>query len=208
MRHTGVKLRQGGFRGGPRFLSSKGEQPMTHASIQHTTNVQQDAMSASSANQSGQRRRYVVQVQTNAPREMSDDCAGRALWPQVGQTSKNRIQPSSLEESGRFANQARSTYPLPLTYATSPKPTASLANLRQLVTIAQRQDCSPKALLSALAECPEVARRLMASVNSGRFALRQPVDSLLAAHLNLGQNTFRQLVLVSASLERTPLAGQ
>ena len=61
---------------------------MTHASIQHTTNVQQDAMSASSANQSGQRRRYVVQVQTNAPREMSDDCAGRALWPQVGQTSK------------------------------------------------------------------------------------------------------------------------
>ena len=177
---------------------------MTLALI-NTASQAQFTVNQSSTNN---RRRYTVQVQATQPREMNNDCVGRALWPQVGQTSKNRIQPSSVEEQGRCNQQSRSTVPLPLTHATSPKISSSITNLRQLVEQAHRQDGTPKALLQALRACPEVARRMMATVNSGRFGIQKPVTSLLAAHVLLGQNTFRQLVLVSASLERTPLAGQ
>ena len=76
-------------------------------------------------------------------------------------------------------------------------------SLSFLIAAASRVDGSPKALLSSLETRPELARWILYTINSERFSLGVHVSSIRHAMLAVGHNTFRQLVLVSATLPLT-----
>jgi c-di-GMP-related signal transduction protein len=73
-------------------------------------------------------------------------------------------------------------------------------SLRTVIVYANRRDGCPKALLSILDSRPELARWLIDTINSERFSLGVTVTSVRHAMITVGQNTFRQLVLVTATL--------
>jgi c-di-GMP-related signal transduction protein len=62
-----------------------------------------------------------------------------------------------------------------------------------------REGC-PKALVKAIESRPELARWVLDTLNSERFSLAVTVTSVHHAMVTVGQNTFRQLVLVTAGL--------
>ena len=75
--------------------------------------------------------------------------------------------------------------------------------LRSLIEIANRPDLSPKSLLSALETRPELVRWIVYTVNSERFSLAVPATSIRHAMVLVGHNTFRQLVVVAATMHLT-----
>jgi hypothetical protein len=154
------------------------------------------------------RRAPVAQAYPNQPRELAGTYTGRSLWPQVGSVVQNRNQTSSLLEVNRTSIQDRSCFTLPPIQTVASTSSNSMVDFNQLVEQADKQETTPKALLAALSNCPAVARRVIVAVNSGRFGLSAPVSSLLQAHVALGQNTFRQLILDTVSLAGTPQVAQ
>jgi HD-like signal output (HDOD) protein len=73
-------------------------------------------------------------------------------------------------------------------------------SFQSVIEHANRYDASPRVLISTLESRPELARWVLDTINSDRFSLGVPVNTLRQAMVTVGQNTFRQLVLVTASL--------
>lgn len=73
-------------------------------------------------------------------------------------------------------------------------------SMTKVLEHANRQDGCPRALVRAIESRPELARWVIDTLNSERFSLAVPVTSVHHAMVTVGQNTFRQLVLVTAGL--------
>jgi HD-like signal output (HDOD) protein len=73
-------------------------------------------------------------------------------------------------------------------------------SIPSIIDVASRPHGSPKALVSVLEARPELARWIIDTINSERFSLAITVTSVRHAMVVIGQNTFRQLVLVTATL--------
>lgn len=73
-------------------------------------------------------------------------------------------------------------------------------SMSQVIEHANRQDGCPRALVRAIESRPELACWVLDTLNSERFSLAVTVTSIHHAMVTVGQNTFRQLVLVTAGL--------